>query len=45
MTKSEKRSRLQYTVKIGIIKQLYKDRKLTDIQYRNLMRKYNKKSK
>ena len=43
MTKFEKRSRLQHTVKIGIIKQLYKDNKITDVQYRNLLLKYGKK--
>ncbi|MCL2722633.1 MAG: hypothetical protein FWD47_14985 [Treponema sp.] len=43
MSKTLKRQRLQHTVKVGIIKQLYKDHKITDIQYKNLLFKYGKK--
>jgi len=43
MKKAQTRGRLQYFVKIGIIKQMYKDHLITDEQYQNLLRKYSKK--
>jgi hypothetical protein len=43
MTKTEKRTRLQHHVKIGIIKQLYKDSLITNVQYQLLIQKYNRK--
>jgi len=45
MSKTLKRQRLQHTVKVGIIKQLYKDHKITDIQYKNLLLRYGKKGR
>jgi len=38
-----KRQRLQHTVKIGIIKQMYKDHLITEEQYQTLLKKYDKK--
>ena len=36
-----KRQRLLVNVKIGIVKQLYKDHQITDSQYHFLMKKYS----
>ena len=40
---ASKRQRLLPNVKIGIVKQLYKDGKISEIQYKTLLRKYGKK--
>ena len=40
---ASKRQRLLPNVKVGIVKQLYKDGKISVTQYKTLLRKYGKK--